>query len=368
MESFIFLAERGLLPDVAIRWGIRRLLAMRQSQLGDLQGKNDRILEQLRQGPLAVATDAANEQHYEAPTEFFQKVLGPRLKYSCCLFDEATPTLSDAESEMLGLTVARAEVQDGMKVLELGCGWGSLTLWLAEKFPACRVTAVTNSSTQRAYIAGQARERGLSSVNVVEADMCDFSTVAKFDRVLSIEMFEHMRNYELLFERVASWLAPGGKAFVHVFCNRRAPYLFEQTGENDWMARHFFTGGVMPSAGLFWSFDEHLVVAREWRVDGLQYWRTCEAWLANLDRNRSDLLRVFAASLSPTDARIALQRWRMFFMACAELFKFNGGQEWLVNHYLLEPKEETESTRCPVGDDVSHSNTPEHVRGTRARS
>lgn len=313
MTVAIELAERGLLPDRVIRMGIRNLLAARSRNVEEVELAE--FVSLLRQSPLAVETAAANRQHYEVPADFFSAVLGPRLKYSCCLFDQPNTTLAEAETAMLRLTCERAEIADGMRILELGCGWGSLTLWLAEHFPHCQITAVSNSSSQRQFIETRAAERQLANVEVVTADMRDFATLEQFDRVVSVEMFEHMRNYALLFERVSSWLSPDGKAFVHVFCHRSAPYLFETEGANNWMGRHFFTGGIMPSADLFHCFRDHLHINRQWRVGGLHYWRTCEEWLQNADCHRQQILTRFERDLSPRDARVQLQRWRMFFMA-----------------------------------------------------
>jgi cyclopropane-fatty-acyl-phospholipid synthase len=332
--NLIELAETGFVPDRLIRIGIRRLLAKRIQAV--TTGELADFTNQLRNSPLAVATDTANEQHYEVPAAFFEKVLGPRLKYSACFFDRTDASLSEAEGEMLRRTCERASIKEGMRVLELGCGWGSLTLWIAEQFPASEIAAVSNSASQKSFIDQRARERGLNNVRVITADMRDFATSEKFDRVVSVEMFEHMRNYELLFRRVSSWLKPDGKAFVHVFCHRDSPYLFETEGANNFMGRHFFTGGMMPSEGLFGHFADDLEIEQRWRVNGLHYWRTCEAWLTNLDRNRDAILERFCEDLSDREAKISLQRWRIFFMACAELFRYRGGEEWFVSHYLFE--------------------------------
>ncbi|MBM4005462.1 MAG: class I SAM-dependent methyltransferase [Planctomycetes bacterium] len=334
MNTFDF-AELGLIPDALIRFGIRRLLARRLASLSE-QG-TEQMVQLLRASPLAVDTDAANRQHYEVLAEFFQQVLGPRLKYSCCLFTPECTTLEEAERRMLDETCQRAEIRDGMRILELGCGWGSLTLWIASRYPASRVTAVSNSQSQRAFIEKQAEEAGLQNLRVITADMREFETSERFDRVVSVEMFEHMRNYELLFARVSSWLTDQGKAFLHVFCHRTTPYLFEDEANDDWMARHFFTGGTMPSLDLFREFDRHLTVSRQWAVNGMHYWQTCEQWLRNLDRNRGQIRRLFERDLSSAEARRTLQRWRIFLMACAELFRYKGGNAWLVGHYLLEP-------------------------------
>ena len=331
--NLIDIAETGLFPDALIRIGIRRLLAQRlETSSPDVSS----FAEQLRCSPLAVDTEAANQQHYEVPAEFFEKMLGPRLKYSACFFDSPTATLAEAEEAMLRKTCQRADIVDGMRILELGCGWGSLTLWIAQHAPNCEITAVSNSASQRKFIERRAREAGINNIRVITADMRDFSTREKFDRVLSVEMFEHMRNYELLFRRVASWLSPEGKAFVHVFAHRNSPYLFATEGAANWMGRHFFTGGQMPSEDLFRHFGKDLAIVRQWRVSGLHYWRTCEAWLRNLDHHREFILDRFQQDVSRKAAKTNLQRWRIFLMACAELFRFRQGDEWFVSHYLFE--------------------------------
>ncbi len=340
--TLISMAESGWMPDALIRVGIRRLLAKRLRVIAgdngrDRESRQVALLEELRTSRLAVATDQANQQHYEVPAEFFQQVLGPRLKYSGCFFADGATTLAQAEDEMLRQTCERAEVSDGMRVLELGCGWGSLTLWIAEHFPQSQITAVSNSSSQRRFIEARAAERGLSNVQVVTADMRDFTTDRRFDRVVSVEMFEHMRNYELLLHRISNWLTPEGKVFVHIFCHRDTPYLFETEGAANWMGRHFFTGGIMPSEDLLGHFNKHLQIHRQWNVNGKHYWRTCEAWLSNLDKNRESLLASFQRDLTADQARRTLQRWRMFFMACAELFRYRDGNEWFVAHYLMHP-------------------------------
>ncbi len=341
MTSLTEIAELGLLPDFVIRPGIRRLLARRIQELPTTGSNEQRetvrgFVDRLAQAPLAIATEAANLQHYEVPAEFFQKVLGPRLKYSACLFSEPHTTLGGAEAEMLRLTCQRAQIADGMQILELGCGWGSLTLWMAEQYPTCNITAVSNSFNQAKYIESRAREQGLDNVSVVTADLRDFDASQQFDRILSVEMFEHMRNYRILFERIARWLLPRGKAFAHIFCHRSTPYLFETEGADNWMGQNFFTGGTMPSEDLFGHFADDLKIQRQWRVNGLHYWRTCESWLSNLDQNREALVSMFSRNCTRNEAKRTVQRWRMFFMACAELFRYRAGNEWFVAHYLFE--------------------------------
>lgn len=335
------MAESGLLPDWIVRHGIRRLLARRIDsvpQLGCSQSTTE-FANRLRCEPIAIEAEAANRQHYEVPPAFFRSVLGPRMKYSCCLFDGPDDSLAAAEEAMLDLTCERAQIGDGMQILELGCGWGSLSLWLAEHFPSSSVVAVSNSHRQREFITRRAAELSLSNLRVTTADVADFATPERFDRVVSIEMFEHMRNYEELLRRVSGWLSAEGLAFVHVFCHAGAPYLFEDRSDDDWMSRHFFTGGTMPSVDLFSHFDRDLRVRQSWKINGTHYWKTCEAWLRNLDGSRSQLLELFGEVLSPDEARVTLQRWRIFLLACSELFRYESGQRWLVGHYLFEKAE-----------------------------
>ena len=348
--SLIDFAESGWMPDFLLRMGIRRLLARRlRESVIDENTSLAVFADRLRESPLAIATDAANEQHYEVPPAFFQKVLGPRLKYSACEFDSPRSSLADAEVQMLRTTCQRAELADGMKILELGCGWGSLSLWMAEQFPASSITAVSNSAPQREFIMNRAQTLGLNNLNIITNDMRDFDTPHKFDRVVSVEMFEHMRNYEELLRRVASWLKDDGKVFVHIFCNRRQPYLFETEGAANWMGRHFFTGGMMPSSNLMYEFSRDLTVAEQWKVNGMHYWYTCQAWLQNLDQNYSELVDLLAQDLPRKEAKRNLQRWRMFFMACGELFRYQGGDEWYVAHYLMQ--------KTPLRGDTSLDNS-----------
>jgi cyclopropane-fatty-acyl-phospholipid synthase len=331
------LAEAGVFPDAAVRFAIRRLLEarLRQSVLGDptvRDREEEQLIDALLAGPIAISVDAANEQHYEVPAAFFEHVLGPWLKYSCCYWGPAARDLGDAEEAMLELTAERAGIEDGMAVLDLGCGWGSFTLWAAQRYPSSQFLAVSNSRLQRELILSRAQEHGLSNVKVQTVDINVFDPTERFDRVVSIEMMEHVRNHPALFERIARWLAPGGSAFAHIFCHRCRAYVYETQDESDWMARHFFTGGMMPSESLFSRYQTHLRLEEQWRVGGEHYEKTCNAWLARLDARGDDVMPILSCAYGK-DAKQWLHRWRLFFMACAELFAYRGGSEWFVAHY-----------------------------------
>lgn len=333
-------AESGAMPDALLRRGIRQLLAKRLTHLEASGESTERFLQRLAHAPVAVDTDAANEQHYEVSTYFFLKVLGPRLKYSSCIWPEGVDTLANAESAMLDLTCQRAELQDRMDILELGCGWGSLTLWMAERYPNARILAVSNSATQRAHIETQALDRGFCNVEVRTCDVNEFDPGRQFDRIVSVEMFEHMRNPGALLDRAASWLKPDGKVFLHVFTHNGAPYLFTDQGDpNDWMAKYFFTGGMMPSPDLLPASTQSLELEEDWTVNGKHYSRTLEAWLKRQDSHKHALLPILAKTYGEDQARVWFQRWRMFWLACSELFKYNDGKEWPVHHYRFKKAE-----------------------------
>lgn len=334
-------AEAGLLPDCIIRSGIRllcrqRLRGLEREFAPDPGAAMRRFLARLDAAPIADSPGRANEQHYEVPADFFRIVLGPQLKYSSCYFSAPDSTLAEAEEAALERTAANGMLEDGQDVLELGCGWGSLTMWIARRHPRSRITAVSNSASQRRFIMDRVREQGLDNVSVLTADMNSFEAPGAYDRVVSVEMFEHMRNQRALLTRVHRWLRPGGRLFIHVFCHRDFPYTFETGGSGDWMARHFFTGGLMPHRNLVPALSEGLFseeACEHW--SGAHYARTAEAWLGNLDAGRGQALAALRQGLPGAEARRALRRWRIFLLACCELFAYRGAAEWGVVHHRL---------------------------------
>jgi cyclopropane-fatty-acyl-phospholipid synthase len=339
--SPIALAERDLLPDAVVRHGIRRRLRQRLADLGGAAPDATRhALEQfvalMDAAPIAPLANKANEQHYEIDAEFFDAVLGPQRKYSCCYWDASTAALRDAEQQALRITGEHARLADGQQVLELGCGWGSLTLWIARHFPNSHVTAVSNSASQRAFIMQQAQRAGLANVTVIRADVSEFDTALRFDRVVSVEMFEHLRNWRALLRRIGVWLKPQGLFFMHVFCHRTTPYEFLDQDPSDWMTRFFFAGGMMPADALAARFQDDLRLLDQWRWNGQHYERTLNAWLANMDAQRARVMPILARVYGESAAPTWWVRWRIFFMACAELFGYRDGEEWWVSHYLFQ--------------------------------
>ena len=340
-ERLIDLAERGFVPDFVLRAGIRKLLKKRLATVssGNCEWQQQvlsQLIQEFSSGPIAPLPEKANEQHYEVGADVFRYTLGKRFKYSCCYFDSTTRDLDTAEEAALQITCDRAEICDGMSILELGCGWGSLTLWMCEKFPDAKITAVSNSASQREYILQMARSKGIdANLHVITCDMNDFQAPAVYDRIISVEMFEHMRNYRTLMHRIDSWLNPGGKLFVHIFCNRDFTYEFNDRSSEDWMSRYFFSGGVMPGDDLLLRFQEDLSVQQHWRWNGKHYQQTADAWIANMDRNKEQLLKVMAAQYSNEEAIRWFNRWRIFYMACSELFGYQNGEQWWVSHYLF---------------------------------
>jgi cyclopropane-fatty-acyl-phospholipid synthase len=346
------LMERGLLPDAAIRLGIRRLLAqrLREEEAGGVEQQSERrraLIQMLQSSPIAISTREANDQHYEVPARFFQLALGKRLKYSSALWPNGCRSLDDAEERMLRLTVERAQIEDGQSILELGCGWGSLTLYMTEHFPNSPITAVSNSASQREYITAQLARMGRDNVRIITADMNVFDgPTAPVDRVVSVEMFEHMRNYQQLLARVSSWMKLDALLFVHIFTHRKFSYPFDIRDASDWMARYFFTGGIMPADDLLLNFQQNVTIADHWLESGEHYQKTARAWLDNMDAHRDEVLQLFTktyASQVPQSEKRAeatkwLVRWRVFFMACEELWGFRGGQEWGVSHYLFRKR------------------------------
>lgn len=335
--SNVFL-EKGLIPDPLIRFGIRGLLkdklkeeALLEEASGDQRRKE--LVEFLKASPIAVNTQEANEQHYELPTEFFRLVMGKYMKYSSGFWREGVTDFDTSEEDMLELTVERAELKDGHRILELGCGWGSLTLFMAARFPQSQIVGVSNSKTQREYILSEAQKRGLPNIQIVTADMNDFMIDQKFDRVVSVEMFEHMRNYQKLLDKVYHFLDQGGKLFVHIFTHQKYAYLYKQEDESDWIAKYFFTGGIMPSDDLLLSFQDKFKIEEHWQVSGTHYQKTSEEWLKGMDRNKDKIMSILRETYGVDQATKWWVYWRVFFMSCAELWGYNHGKEWIVSHY-----------------------------------
>jgi cyclopropane-fatty-acyl-phospholipid synthase len=337
------LLEKNKIPDSLLRIGIRKLLKQRlideRKENVELQQAHlMNLIEELKNSPIAIETASANEQHYEVPTEFYQYCLGKHLKYSSGYWKKGVTDINTSERDMLEITCERAELKDGQDVLELGCGWGSLSLFMSAKFPKSNFTVVSNSKTQKIYIDEQAKQRGINNLTVLTIDINNFSIDKSFDRVVSVEMFEHMRNYQKLMHKVSSVLKPNGKLFVHIFTHKEFAYKFEVIDETDWMSKYFFTGGIMPSDDLLLYFNEHLGIEKHWHVSGKHYSKTSEAWLQNMDRNKNLIMPLFEKTYGKEQATKWWVYWRIFYMACAELWGFKNGEEWIVSHYLFNKK------------------------------
>ena len=338
--SLIHLAEKGIIPDPFILIGIRKLCKKRlnwASKVGPelLEAHHQEWVDILANSPIALVPEKANEQHYEVPPQFFEKVLGNKLKYSSGYWKQKTTSLDQSEIDMLDLTIERSDIKDGMNILELGCGWGSLTCYMGNLFPKARITAVSNSHDQKKYIDSKCKKLGLKNIQVITSDMNIFNTNESFDRVISIEMFEHMRNYNKLLNRISTFLKSNGKLFVHIFSHKTLVYPFEDQGPSDWMAREFFSGGLMPSHRLLLHFQNDLKIKKIWRLSGKHYSKTSWAWLSKMDKNKKEILEIFSHTYGPNNATIWWYRWRIFFMSCAELFGMKKGNEWGISHYLF---------------------------------
>ena len=340
IKFLIQLAEKNLLPDFLLRFGIRHLLRKRLKSLIDPNQETNKqnkikFIEMMDQAKIAEVPELANQQHYEITSDFYDLCLGLHKKYSSCFWDSDTTDLNHAEKEALEITCSRADIQDGLTILELGCGWGSLTLWMAQHYPNSHITAVSNSASQRKYILDQANDRGLTNITIITCDMNHLRLDQQFDRIVSVEMIEHMRNHRKLFNLIATWLKPTGLFFMHIFVHKSQPYLFEVIDEDDWMSQYFFSGGMMPSLDLPHHFQDSIKLKDQWVWPGRHYEKTANAWLNNLDANKQQSLEVLKKIYGKNSAKLWLQRWRIFFMACAELWGFNDGDEWLVGHYTF---------------------------------
>ena len=342
ISKLIELAEKGIIPDFFIRQGIvrnceNRLNNENVSNTEKVSSRKQSWIQQMKESPVALVPEKANEQHYEVPPAFFEKVLGKHLKYSSGYWPDGVNSLDDSEESMLELSFKRAQLKDGDSILELGCGWGSLTCYMASKLPNSKITAVSNSKDQKEHILNRCKNQGLGNIEVITADMNDFETENNYDRVVSIEMFEHMRNYKKLLSKISSWLNDGGKLFIHIFTHLSVVYPFENQGEADWMAREFFSGGMMPSHDLLLHFQDDLIIEDVWRMSGTHYEKTSLAWVNKMDANKDSVMKIFSETYGD-DAKLWFQRWRIFFMSCEKLFGYNNGSEWGVSHYRFSKR------------------------------
>ena len=338
ISGALFLAERGHAPEALVRAGIRQLCRRRLTEVSSSNeyGREKRLesfINTMNQSDIALSPDMANQQHYELPHTFFEMILGSHRKYSCGYWEDDIYDLDCSEQRALQLTCEHADIRDGDQILELGCGWGSLTLWLARQYPASHITAISNSSSQKSYISDRAAELNLNNVEIITEDINHFLPASRFDRIVSVEMFEHLRNYGEMFQRISGWLRNEGRFFMHIFCNRDEPYLFIERGPSDWMTRHFFYGGMMPSISLPMNFQDALLLDNEWHWDGTHYERTANTWLRNLDEKKLQILPILETVYGNGNANQWFHRWRLFFIACAELFGMENGARWGVHHY-----------------------------------
>lgn len=342
ISKLIELAEKGIIPDYFIRQGIvrnceNRLNNENVSNTEKVSSKKQSWIQKMKESPIALVPEKANEQHYEVPPAFFENVLGKHLKYSSGYWPDGVNSLDESEESMLELSFERAQLVDGDSILELGCGWGSLTCYMASKLPNSKITAVSNSKDQKEHILNRCKNQGLDNIEVITADMNDFGTENKYDRVVSIEMFEHMRNYKKLLSKISSWLHDDGKLFIHIFTHQSVVYPFENQGEADWMAREFFSGGMMPSQDLLLHFQDDLIIDDVWSMSGTHYEKTSLAWVNKMDANKDSIMKIFLKTYGD-DAKLWFQRWRIFFMSCEKLFGYNNGSEWGVSHYRFSKR------------------------------
>ena len=325
------LAESGFIPDELIKIAARRISTRRLNESNNHDNK-DAIINALSKGVVAEKTHDANEQHYEVPPEFFKQVLGENLKYSCSLFENEN-SLDDAEKSMLDLYIERAEIKNGQEVLDLGCGWGSFSLYVAKKFPNVNITSISNSSDQISYIKNEAQKRGLLNIEAIRMDVNNLKLDNQFDRIISIEMFEHLRNYKLILNSLNELLKPDGRLFIHIFCHKKLTYFYELKNNLDWMTKYFFQGGIMPSMDLFKYFEDELIIINQWDINGNNYSKTCKAWLDNHYKNKRKILDIFKKHYDKP--KIWYNRWRIFFLSCQAFFALNKGNEYFVSQFLL---------------------------------
>ncbi len=338
IKSGIQLAEKGYLPDFILKKAIKRILMSRLKEISNERSiKTDAKLdffEKLKNSPIAISTNDANEQHYEVPATFFKYVMSDNLKYSCCWYESESNDLMQAEINMIEKTITRAEISSNQQILDLGCGWGSFTIYAAQKFPESVFTCISNSSDQIEFIKQEAKKKNLKNILPQKQDINNLSFKHKFDRIVSVEMFEHVRNYKKLLNNLKNLMNSEGKLFIHIFNHKEHSYPYEIRGDSDWMSKYFFTGGIMPSADIFDFFNDDFFVTKYWKVDGIHYAKTCRHWLQNHYANKTKIIDLFNAHYD--DANKWYQRWRLFFLACEMLFAHDQGNEWFVSHYLLE--------------------------------